>query len=73
MTYISTRFLFDSLEAAVEALLITLEDARETVYEYSFGSLSADQVYASGLSIIGEAEEIARKLEQVNGATRYDD
>jgi hypothetical protein len=71
--YTSSRFLFNSLEGAVEALLTTLEDARETVFDYSFGSLSADQVYASGLILIGEIDEIADKLEQIDGATRYDD
>lgn len=73
MTYISTRIMFDTLESAVEGLLVILEDARETVFDYRFGSLSAEQVYASGLMVIGEAEEVARKLEQIDGATRYDD
>lgn len=73
MMYQSSRIMFDSLEAAVEGLLLTLEDARETVFTYSFGGLSAEQVYASGLMLIGEIEEVATKLEQIEGATRYDD
>lgn len=73
MNYTSARFFFDSLAGAVEALLVVLEDARETEYSYRFGSLSADQVFASGLMLIGEIGEVASKLEQIEGTTRYDD
>lgn len=73
MNFQSSRIMFDSLESAVEGLLIVLEDARETVFNYSFGSLSTEQVYASGLMLIGEIEEVAAKLEQIEGTTRYDD
>lgn len=73
MIYTSARVLFDSLESAVEGLLTVLEDARETVFNYQFGSLSADQVYASGLILIGEIDEVLEKLSQIEGTTRYDD
>jgi len=73
MHFQSSRIMFDSLDAAVEGLLVVLEDARETVFKYSFGSLSAEQVYASGLMLIGEIEEVTHKLEQIAGTTRYDD
>lgn len=71
MMYQSARYLFDSLDAAVEGLLTVLEDARETVFDYGFGSLSADQVYASGLVLVGEIDEVMHKLDQVPGSIRY--
>lgn len=73
MAYTSTRIMFHSLESAVEGLLTVLEDARETIFEYSFGALSAEQVYSSGLVLIGEISEVAAKLEQIDGTLRYDD
>jgi hypothetical protein len=73
MTYTSTRFLFSSLEGAVEALILVLEDARTTSSEYSFGGLSAEQIYASGLSLVGEIDAVADLLGGIEGATRYDD
>jgi hypothetical protein len=71
--YKSSRYLFDSLDAAVEALLVVLEDARITVHSYRFGSLSADQVYASGLMLIGEIDEVCVKLDEIEGAHGYMD
>ena len=62
MDFISVRFFFDSLDVAVEALVIVLEDARETDKEYSFGSLSAQQVLASGLVLVGDAKHLSDKL-----------
>jgi hypothetical protein len=71
--YTSSRFIFTEPSAAAEALLTVLEDARSTDKDYSFGSLSVDQVMASGLSLIGEIEEIADKLQTLDGTIRYDD
>lgn len=73
MNNTSARFFFESLAGAVEALLVVLEDARETDYSYRFGSLSADQVFMSGLMLVGQIDDVASKLEQIEGTTRYDD
>lgn len=54
----TVRVFFTSLLEATEALLIVLQDARTTSYEYSFGSLSAKQVLSSGLILSGEIEEL---------------
>lgn len=69
----STRFLFDSYLAAVEALITVLEDARSTEAEYEFGGLSAQAIRTSGLTLVGDIEDIARRLENIAGAARYDD
>lgn len=69
----TSRFYFDSLQAAALGLVTVLEDARSTEATYSFGSLSADQVYASGLIVTGDIEGIAAKLEQLEGAIRHDE
>lgn len=73
MIYRSVRYFFDSLETAVEALLMVLEDARTTNLSYSFGSLSAQQVFSSGLMLVGEVEVICLKLDMLSGATRYEE
>lgn len=67
--YISVRIIFDSSEAATEALIAVLEDARETDKDYSFGSLSVSQIMASGLLLIGDASHLSDKLKQITGAT----
>lgn len=69
----TTRFYFESLETAALGLLTVLEDARVTTATYSFGSLSADQVLASGLILVGDIEEVVSKLDSISGALRYDE
>ncbi len=73
MDFVSVRFFCDSLETAVEVLIIVLEDARETDKEYSFGSLSAQQVLSSGLLIIGDAQHLVDKLSTLSGTTQTAD
>lgn len=73
MSFSSVRIFFDSLEAAAEALLLVLEDARVTDRHYSFGTLSTSQILQSGLILIGDLEEILPRLETIPGATRYDE
>lgn len=73
LVFKSARFFFDSIGIAALALLEVLEDARETKKWYEFGGLSADQIYQSGLVISGDIDEIATKLENIAGVTRYDD
>lgn len=69
----STRLFFDSEGGAAEALLVVLEDARETDFSYSFGSLSVDQIVESGLVLFGEIDDVLAKLDAIPGITRYDD
>lgn len=69
----TTRFFFDSVSDAAAALLTVIEDARQSEHFYHFGSLSADQVYDSGLLLVGAVDEVAAKLEQMDGAVRYND
>lgn len=69
----TTRFFFENLETAALGLITVLEDARTTKTVYSFGSLSADQVLASGLLLVGDIEEVASKLESISGALRHDE
>lgn len=69
----STRFYFDSLEAAAQALLTVILDARATDSEYSFGGLSANSLLTSGLILEGDIEEVAAKVEKVPGSSRWDD
>jgi len=71
--FITVRFFFDSLLAAVDALTLVLEDARTTSKSYSFGALSAEQVFTSGLLIVGEADEVAAKVEALGNSIRYDE
>ena len=57
------RVMFTSLSEVLEALLIVLNDARSTQYDYSFGSTSAQQVLASGLILRGEIDDVLSKLD----------
>lgn len=68
----TARFYFDSIETAARALILVLEDARVTTAKYGFGTLSADQVLASGLLLVGDIESIASRLERLDGAFRSD-
>ena len=67
----TVRVFFNSLADAVEALLIVLNDARTSAHAYSFGSLSAKQVLASGLILSGEVEEVLSKLDDA-GLAHYE-
>lgn len=69
----TSRFYFDSIDTAAQALLTVLEDARETERYYSFGSLTASQILSSGLLLTGEIDEVVAKLEQIPDVTRYDE
>lgn len=71
--HIQVRFFFLDIASAVEALLTVLEDARDTKHDYTFGSMSAKQVMASGLMIVGDAEEVASKVETIDGAQRHNE
>jgi len=67
MDFISVRFFFETMDVAVEALIVVLEDARETDKDYSFGSLSAQQIMASGLLLIGDAQHVVNKIQELPG------
>lgn len=71
MDYISVRIMFSSLEDAVDALIMVLDYARSTDKEFTFGSLSAEQIYASGLIIMGDAEAIVDDLSKLPGVLVY--
>ena len=68
MNYITVRFFFDSLDGAVEALILLLEDARASDKDYSLGSLSADQVLTSGLLLMGDAEHLIPSILNIPGS-----
>jgi hypothetical protein len=70
--YITARFFFDSFLGAVDALEVVLRDARDTNKLYSFGPLSADQVFRSGLLLVGDAEDVASKVDKLGSNIRYD-
>lgn len=69
----TSRFFFDSVSDAATALVTVLEDARVSKHFYQFGALSADQVFDSGLLLVGTIDEVAAKLENIDGAIRYND
>lgn len=69
--FISVRVFFENVDEAIEALLICLEDARTTDKSYSFGSLSYDQIMASGLIIIGDAQHLVDELLTIPGSTLH--
>lgn len=71
--YLSVRYFFDTQEGAVEALLLLLEDARTTDKYYEFGSLSADQILASGLILRGDIHDLLHRLDAISGAMRVQD
>lgn len=66
----SVRFYFDTYQAAAAGLLTVLLDARTTTKNYQFGGLTASVVYASGLLIEGEIDEIEIQLENLPGAIK---
>lgn len=71
MNSISVRFFFDTLDVAIEALVLLLEDSRVTDKLYEFGSLSPNQIMSSGLLIVGEAEEIVEDINALQGAEMF--
>lgn len=73
MAETSTRFYFDTYEAAAAGLLMVLLDARVTERSYRFGGLETSTVLMSGLRLEGEIDEIVAKLEQLPGAVRQDE
>jgi hypothetical protein len=64
-------YQFDSLTAAAEALVVVLEDARESDVYYKFSPLSAREVLDRGLSLTGDIEIVTEKLDEVAGAARF--
>lgn len=73
MENITIRFFFSSLESAVTALILVLEDARKTDKNYIFGSLSAQQILASGLMLAGDAQHVADQIAKLPGVTSYEE
>lgn len=69
----SVRFYFDTVSAAAAGLLTVLLDARTTDRTYRFGGLDKDVIFASGLLIEGEIEDVAAKVEAIPGAVRQDE
>lgn len=69
----TVRFYFDSLDAAADALVLLLEDARATRDKYEFGGLTAGEIFSNGLMIQGKIYRVAKILEQVPGALRHDE
>ncbi len=69
----TTRFYFDTYQAAAGGLLAVLLDARTTKRKYRFGGLDASTIFMSGLRLEGDIEEIVAKLEHLPGAVRQDE
>jgi hypothetical protein len=74
VTYVSqtARFRFRSYLSAAEALLLVLEDARETEKSYRVTGLSPEAILMDGLVLEGQIEEISEKVAAISGATRSD-
>jgi hypothetical protein len=73
MASTTTRFYFDSIEAAAAGLLTVLLDARTTEHSYSITGLDATSVFTSGLILTGEIAEVVAKVEDIPGADRQDE
>lgn len=69
----SVRIFFDSLDVAVEALIVVLTDAREGDSTYRFGGLSAKQILDSGLLLQGDINKILGKLDKLPGTVVHDE
>lgn len=69
----STRFYFDTYQAAAAGLLAVLLDARVTKKTYRFGGLTTTTVFTSGLWLEGDIEEVSKKIEALPGALRQED
>ena len=68
----TARFLFDSFVSAAEALVIVLEDARDTTEQYTFSGLTVKQIRTSGLVLTGQIDSVANKIERLEGVARLD-
>ncbi len=67
------RFMFDSTEAAAEALAVVLEDARTSKVFYRFSGLTPQAVLLSGLFLEGELALIQPKLDNIEGSISYEE
>lgn len=61
-------YRFDSLEAAAEALLVVMLEARLGDSVFRFGGLTAAELFSSGLRLDGDIEAVAAKVDQIAGA-----
>ena len=66
------RYYFDSLEAATETFLTVLIEARMADSVFEFGGTSAEQLFHSGLRLVGEIETLVAKIDKIAGAARYE-
>lgn len=69
----TTRWVFDSLEAAASGLIVVLEHARTTSSRYTIEGLSADEALKSGVVLTGEIDGVNTKMSVVPGAVRHDE
>jgi len=72
MTSRSVRFFFSSLDDAAEALMVTLQDMRDTDHTYSISGLTAQSVLQSGLTLTGEIDDVVSKVKAVPSAVAYE-
>lgn len=63
-------FTFTSLRAAAEALLVVLEDARDTDRQYAFTGLTPGRILKDGLVLQGEVVDITTRVGLIAGAVR---
>lgn len=68
----TTRFRFLTYAGATEALLLTLENARETDKKYRITGLTPESVVRNGLLLEGEIDEISEILLAINGVSVHD-
>jgi hypothetical protein len=69
----TTRWMFDSLEAAASGLIVILENARTTAHRYTIEGLSAEVALQSGVVLTGEVDDVNLKMNAVPGAARHDE
>jgi hypothetical protein len=69
----TSRWIFDSLEAAASGLIVILEDARKTHSRYTIEGLSAEQALKSGVVLSGEIDAVNLAMSRVAGADRHDE
>ncbi len=60
--------MLDSTQAAAEALVVVLENARSTKKDYRFGPINAESVMRTGLYLEGNIEEVLDEVLEVSGA-----
>ena len=66
------RFRFTDYLGATEALLLVLEDARETPKKYRITGISPESILTNGLLLEGDIEEISERVALISGATQHD-